>query len=105
MTVYISSAITNNPIYKMQFGDMQRKLERDGHEVVNQALFTLKANWGFDEIMDFCLRALDSADAIVMFGDWKDSRGANRELGYALGKGIKVYYEYGGNFIEHEKYD
>ena len=103
MTVYISSAITNNPIYKMQFGDMQRKLERDGHDVINPALFNLKAIWCFDEIMEFCLKALDTADAIVMFGDWQKSRGANRELGYALGKGIKVYYEYGREFIAHEE--
>ena len=105
MTVYISSAIANNPNYKMQFDDMQKRIEEKGHDVINPALFNFRRKLCYEEIMEFCLKALDTADAIVMFGDWEESRGANRELGYALGKGIKVYYEYGGEFIAHEKYD
>ena len=38
---------------------------------------------------------IDDADEIYMIEGWERSAGANRELGYAIGKGKKVIYQKG----------
>ena len=37
--------------------------------------------------MEIDIRLIDLCDAIYMIRGWEMSRGANREYGYALGKG------------------
>lgn len=40
----------------------------------------------YEEYMAMCFPMIDMCDAIFMLDGWRDSRGANREYGYALGK-------------------
>jgi hypothetical protein len=43
--------------------------------------------------MDICLRLLDRCDTIYMLDGWQQSKGANREYGYALAKDMMIIKE------------
>lgn len=47
----------------------------------------------YEEYMKVSLMLLDFADTIYMLNGWEESKGANREYGYALGKGYQILME------------
>lgn len=89
MRVYISGPITGVPDYMENFELAEKELIEKGFAVVNPA----KINYGmpedmaYEEYMEIDIRLIDLCDAIYMIRGWEMSRGANREYGYALGKG------------------
>ncbi|MBE5922068.1 MAG: DUF4406 domain-containing protein [Lachnospiraceae bacterium] len=92
--IYISGPITGNEDYQTRFAQVEAKLKVEGHEVINPAaLDTCLPFLGYEEFMrlDFCL--LDMCNVIYMLKGWKKSPGANREYGYALGKGYIIWEE------------
>lgn len=98
MKVYISGPITGTTDYMERFAEAERRLyEKYGSEVsvVNPAKVNsqLPQDTTYEEYMKLCLVMLDMCDAICMIRGWRKSNGANRELGYALGKKYRVLYE------------
>lgn len=95
MRVYISGPITGVEDYMVKFADAEKKLIGSGYTVVN----TAKINWGmpdditYEEYMEIDIKLIDMCDAIYMLRGWNMSRGANREYGYALGKGKTIIYQ------------
>ena len=41
--------------------------------------------------MSLCMSLLEMCDVVVMLPGWKESLGANREYGYALGKDKLIF--------------
>ena len=76
--------------YKEIFDVMQKKLEAGGMTVINPAV--LPDGLEHDKYMPICLQMIESADAILMFNDWENSKGAMLEKAYAEYQGKEVIY-------------
>ena len=57
----------------------------------------------YEEYMKVSLVLLDMCDAIYLLEGWQDSRGANREYGYAFGQGL--YNPAGRSASKERKYE
>lgn len=91
MKIYLSGAMANcADIYRMLFYREQLKLERDGHTVINPAI--LPTGLAHDKYMPICLSMIDGADAIYLFNNWQNSKGALLEKAYAEYQGKDVIY-------------
>lgn len=95
MKIYLSGAITGTNDYMERFKAAEEKLTQDGHTVFNPAAVNAMMPTGttYEEYMRVSFTLLDMCDAIYMMRGWQDSKGANREYGYALAKGIKILEE------------
>lgn len=79
------------------------KLYREkGYEVINPIVLSDcldvangKVNNAYEDYMRYGLSKLIYCDAIVMFGDWKESRGALFEKQVAEFLGIEIIYHRG----------
>ena len=95
MRVYISGPITGVPDYMENFEQAEKELIEKGFAVVNPA----KINYGmpedmtYEEYLEIDIRLIDLCDVVCMLRGWEMSRGANREYGYALGKGTTIIYQ------------
>lgn len=89
------------------FAEAQHKLEAQGYEAINPWLLAdAKMDAGCKEWGDFImfdLAVLKTCDAIYMLPNWTDSLGANIEINYAKGNGIKIIYEQEVVFLENLK--
>ena len=95
MKIYISGSITGTDDFMERFSIAQKKLERDGHDVVNPALVNsnLPKSTTYSEYMDMSICMLKMCDAIYLLEGWKSSRGANLELIFAMLNNKKILYE------------
>ena len=94
MKIYISGPITNVIDYKEKFARAEQnlKVKYPDTEIINPTVLD-KLPLTYNEYMELDLRLLDMCDAIYMLNGWEDSKGANREYGYALAKGKMFYFE------------
>lgn len=95
MKIYLSGAITGTNDYMERFKAAEEKLTQDGHTVFNPAAVNsmMPAEATYEEYMRVSFTLLDMCDAIYMMCGWQDSKGANREYGYALGKDMIIVEE------------
>lgn len=95
MRIYISGAMTSDPGHRKKFQETEDKLRLQGHDAVNPARVAdiIRTDMTWDEWMSIDIGLLKVCDAIYMMAGYKDSRGANRELGFAMGAGMRVIYE------------
>ena len=95
MKIYLSGAITGITDYMERFQAAEEKLIQDGHTVFNPAAVNsmMPAGTIYEEYMRVSFTLLDMCDAIYMMRGWQDSKGANREYGYALGKDMIIVEE------------
>ena len=93
--VYISGPITGTKDYAMRFAEAEAKLEKMGFSVFNPARVNaeLPESLGHEEYMEISMAMLGMCDGIYMLNGWRDSRGACREYGYAMGKGLRIWHE------------
>lgn len=88
--IYLSGPMTGHPDFPEFFRLAQERLESCGyHNVINPAALAavLPDSMTYEQHMGIDLQLLDMCGAICMLDGWQDSRGANRELGFALGAG------------------
>lgn len=96
MRVYISGAITGVKDYEKEFAKAEIKLTEEGFIGINPVYLDLfKTKLNYEEFMKLDLVLLDMCDAIYMLDGWENSKGANREYGYALAKNKIIMYEKG----------
>lgn len=90
--IYISGPMEGVENYEKNFRRAENYLENQGYEVVNPANIDV-TGMSREEILkkDICL--LWECDGIYMLKGWQQSRGANREYGYALGRGMAIMFE------------
>lgn len=97
MIGYLSGPITGHPNYRQEFGDAADELRALGYHIINPAEICQVIptdQLSYEAIMQIDLALLERADYLVQLPDWEESRGANRELGFALGTDkIVVTYE------------
>ena len=94
MRIYISGPITNVIDYKEKFARTEQnlKVKYPDAEIINPTVLD-KLPLTYDEYMELDLRLLGMCEGIYMMEGWEDSKGANREYGYALAKGNAIYFE------------
>ena len=94
MRIYISGPITNALDYKEKFARAEQNLKAKypDAKIINLTVLD-KLPLTYDEYMELDLRLLGMCEGIYMLKGWEDSKGANREYGYALAKGKTFYFE------------
>lgn len=95
MRVYISGAITGTDDYMERFAKAEKELTEQGYLVVNPAKVNaqLPEDTDYEDYMKMSFCMLDMCDSIYMLLGWSVSCGANRELGYAMAKGMVIMFE------------
>lgn len=95
MRIYLSGQITNAQSYEKQFRKSEKKLRRQGHDVINPVKISkhLPQSFTYEEYMKIDLFLLKHCDAIYMLSGWSESNGAKRERREAIKNGLKVIYE------------
>lgn len=88
MIGYLSGPITGHKNYRRQFAEAAVALKELGYVVINPAAIDDAIPvecMSYEAIMRIDLELLATADYLVQLPGWEDSKGANRELGFALG--------------------
>ena len=94
--IYISGPITGTKDYLERFGKAGLKLIEQGYKVINPACIAAVMPYlTYEEYMRLDLFLLDMCDAVYMLKGWQESKGANREYGYALAKDKIIIFEKG----------
>ena len=93
MRIYISGAITGTEDFGERFLKAEKELIAAGYDTVNPARLNdiMPKNATYDEYMKISFELLGMCDAIYMLKGWEESKGANREYGFAVAKGIEIY--------------
>lgn len=90
--IYISGPVTGIPDYKERFQKATDIINNiDGFNAINAINMLVDDPDNYYSNMQICTALLGLSDAICMLPGWKESKGAHYELGYAVGKGLKVY--------------
>lgn len=94
MKIYLSGPITGIENYKENFEAAEReareRLSDWEPEIFNPANITLPDTATHEDYMKICMQKLADCNTIYMLNGWQESRGANREYGYALGRQMAI---------------
>lgn len=95
MKIYISGPITGTDDYMQRFAKATEKLVNEGFIPINPAAVNsmLPKETTYEEYMSMSLTMLDMCKGIYMLEGWEDSKGANREYGYALAKDMVMRFQ------------
>lgn len=93
--IYISGPVTDHDDYLTKFKEAEAKLIKQGYSVINPAEINsnLPKVFDYEDYMDIDMVMLGKARSIYMLDGWRESLGANREYGYALGMGYEIIFE------------
>lgn len=88
MKLYIAGKITGNENFVEDFKKAENYLKEKGHTVLNPAILPYGFSW--DEYMVVCLSMILICDGIYLLDNWRESKGACMEVGYAREKNKKI---------------
>jgi len=89
--IYLSGRITGLDNYKELFDAEQKRLEAEGHVVINPCI--LPEGLSYEEYMHIDFALIDISNRLHMLKNWKDSSGAIREWNYAHAKEKFISYQ------------
>ena len=105
LRIYISGPMSGNNNYLNEFLQATQTIRSAGHIPVNPAaLETVYPDAEREEYLKFDLALLAECDAVYFLPGWRESRGANREYGYALGLD-KIILKEGDELYEYRDPD
>ena len=90
-TIYISGQISNNPNFAKDFERAEKKLTKQGYNVINTV--KVGSSLGFltyEQFMQLDFRLIDIADSVYMLKGWEKSQGATAEYHYAKSLGKEI---------------
>ena len=93
MIGYLSGPITGHKNYRQQFARAAGALKEMGYAVINPAELGAALpldQMSYEDIMKIDMELLATADYLVQLPGWEDSKGANRELGFAQARDLIV---------------
>lgn len=97
MKIYLSGPISGIENYKENFAAAEReareRLSDWEPEIFNPTNIILPKDATHEDYMKICMQELAKCDTIYMMNGWKESRGACREYGYALGKQMAIFHQ------------
>ena len=94
MRVYIAGKITDCEEAKQRFEAAAAWLQNQGCDVISPyAIGTILPVLEHEDYMHISFALIDVADAVYFLGNWRESCGASQEMGYAIAKGKKLYFE------------
>ena len=94
--IYISGAITGTSDFRERFAKAEREIAIEyDFAVVNPARLNdvMPKDATYNEYMKMSFALLGMCDTIYMLKGWEKSKGANREYGFAVARGIKILME------------
>lgn len=92
LRIYISGPMSGKKDFLNDFLQATQTIRSAGHIPVNPAaLETVYPDADREEYLKFDLTLLAACDAVYFMPGWQESRGANREYGYALGLGKMIF--------------
>lgn len=95
MKIYISGGITGVEDHMAAFMRAEKELREQGHEVINPAKVgaMLPKSTKHEEYMVISFALMRMCDAVYFLRGWRQSLGCNQEYGFAVGRGLPMYYE------------
>ena len=93
--IYIRGAITGTSDFRERFLKAEKELIECGWETVNPARLNdiMPKDATHDEYMKLSFDLLGLCDEIYMLKGWEGSKGANREYGFAVARGMNILME------------
>lgn len=90
--VYISGAVSGTADYMDRFAAAEKHLSNMGYTVINPARINaqLPSETTYEQYMKMSLFLMDMCNVLYQLNGWENSKGANREYGYALGKDMYI---------------
>ena len=94
MKIYISGAISKNEYAEEAFRSAEDLVKVKFKAVAINPYEVLKELPKLEhaEYMKICFAMMDICDAVYFIEGWEESTGASQEMGYAIAKGMKIYY-------------
>lgn len=90
--IYISGPMEGVENYEENFRKAEEDFTEAGYKVVNPANIDV-TGMSREEILDMDLVLLRECNCIYLLKGWQQSRGANREYGFAVGNYMEILYE------------
>ena len=106
MKIYVSGAVTGIKDYKYIFSNKTWHLNQTNNKYglyfINPVVMNSQFDrrdidnnelLSYDDFMKLCYTELEVCDGIYLMKGWRNSMGANRELGFAKGQKKKIFLE------------
>lgn len=95
MRIYVSGKITGNKYAEEQFKAAEDYLkEKYQATVINPFRVNRELpNLEHDEYMKMSFAEMDLCDTIYFMENWRESCGASQEMGYAIAKRKRIWFE------------
>ena len=106
MKIYVSGAVTGVTDYIGEFSSKTSHLNKKNNQYGLYFINPVEMNSQFDrrdidnnqllsydDFMKLCYTELELCDGIYLMNGWRDSIGANRELGFAKGQNKMIFLE------------
>ena len=89
--IYLAGPMSGLPEFNYPaFHAEAARLRALGYHVENPAENPVPACKSWTGYMAICMPQIATCEAVALLPNWETSRGANREYGYAIGRGLRI---------------